>query len=74
MHPGNISSSSGRLQEALEQLQLAWSATSDVWRDSQSENVRVNHLEPMAREVTIALPAISHLLQVIAQAKRELDE
>lgn len=74
MQPGNISSASGRIQEALEELQIAWSATSDHWRDSSSENIAENRLKPIEHEVRAALPAISQLVQVLQQARRELEE
>ena len=74
MQPGNISSAAGRIQEALEELQVAWSTASDHWRDASSENIAENRLKPIEHEVRIALPAISHLLQVLSQAKRELEE
>lgn len=74
MQPGNISSASGRIQEAFEELQIAWSTASEHWRDASSENIAENRLRPIEHEVRAALPAISHLIQVLAQARRELEE
>lgn len=74
MHPGNISGAAGRIHEAMDELQIAWQTASNHWKDSSSENVLENHLKPMEHEVRLAIPAISHFLQVVSQAQRELQE
>ena len=74
MHPGNISSAAGRIHEAMDEVQAAWLSANDHWRDASSESILENRLKPMEHEVRTALPAISHLLQVLQQAKRELEE
>jgi len=58
----------------MDELQAAWLTASDHWRDASSENILENRLKPMEHEIRTALPAISHLLQVLSQAKRELEE
>lgn len=74
MNVGNLQSGSGRLQEALEELQLAWRATADVWNDANSRNFEEQHVRTIQEEVNAALPAISHLAQVLQSARRELEE
>ena len=74
MHPGNLQAAAGRLQEALEALQIAWTAASDHWRDDVSRRVEAESLRPIAEEVAAAIPAISHMAQVLSHAARECDE
>jgi hypothetical protein len=74
MHIGNLQGSAGRLQEALETLQLAWQRAADHWRDERSQAIEEECLRPLAQEVNAALPAISHMAQVLAQAARECNE
>lgn len=74
MHPGNLNAAAGRLQEALEALQLAWQNAQDQWQDENSRHIEETLLRPIANEISKALPAISHMTQVLAQAERELTE
>lgn len=74
MHIGNIQAAAGRLQEALEALQLAWQKTADYWHDERSRQVEEELLRPIAEEATIALPAVSQISQLLAAAARELNE
>jgi hypothetical protein len=74
MNPGNLQAASGRLQEALEKLQLAWSTAREEWRDENSRHLEEEILEPLAAEVAAAIPTIGHLTQTLAQARRECEE
>jgi hypothetical protein len=74
MHVGNLQAGSGRIQEALEQLQLAWSGAAEVWKDANARSLDEQYLRTIAEEVNIAIPAISHLAQVLQAAHRELEE
>lgn len=74
VHPGNLQAAAGRLQEALEKLQRAWSAASDEWRDENSRHIEEQLLAPLSAEVSAALPAIDHLAQTLARAARECEE
>lgn len=74
MNVGNLQAGSGRLQEALEQLQLAWASTGEVWKDANARSLDEQHLRTIAEEINVAIPAISHLAQVLQSARRELEE
>lgn len=74
MHVGNFQGASGRLQEALEQLQLAWGATAEVWRDANAAEFEEQHLRQIFEEFKAAIPAVSQLTQVIQAAVRDLEE
>jgi hypothetical protein len=74
MNVGNLQAGSGRLQEALEQLQLAWAGAAEVWKDANARNLDEQHLRTIAEEINVAIPAISHLAQVLQSARRELEE
>jgi uncharacterized protein YukE len=74
MNVGNLQAGSGRLQEALEELQRAWSETTEVWKDANARNFDEQYLRTIAEEINVAIPAISHLAQVLQTAHRELEE
>jgi len=74
MHIGNLSAAAGRLQEALEALQIAWGNVSNEWHDERSRKLEEDYLRPLAQEVNTALPAIGIMAQTLGQASRELDE
>jgi hypothetical protein len=74
MNTGNIQSAVGRLQEALDTLQIAWGQTAEVWRDENSRLFEEERLKVVAEEVSAAIPAISNLAQVIQAAHRDLEE
>lgn len=74
MHVGNLQAAAGRLQDALDQLQLAWQRTRDEWCDENSRFVEEELLQPLAEEVQGALPAIGLMSQTLQQAVRECHE
>ena len=74
MHVGNFQAASGRLQEALEQLQLAWGTTTEYWRDTNAAEFEEQHLRQLMEEFKAAQPAVSQLTQIIQAAVRELEE
>jgi hypothetical protein len=74
MHIGNLQSAGGRLQEAVEQLQFAWGATAEYWRDANAAEFEEQHLRAVFEEFQAVMPAVSQLTQVIQAAVRELEE
>lgn len=74
MNPGNIHSTVGRLQEALDVLKVAWGQTAEVWRDENRRAFEEERLRLVSEEVAAAIPAISNLAQVIQAAQRDLEE
>jgi hypothetical protein len=74
MNTGNLQAARGRIQEALEQLQMDWRAASETWVDHNAAQFADLHLQPVWEEFQSALPAISHLVQVVQAASRQLEE
>lgn len=74
MHTGNLQAAAGRLQDALEQLQLAWNQTGEHWRDDNSRHIQAELLDPLAHEVLAAIPAIGQMSTSLQQAFRECQE
>lgn len=74
MQTGNLQAASGRLQDALEQLLLAWEQTSDQWRDENSRHIEDDILAPLAQAVSGSIPFIGQLSQALQQAARECNE
>jgi hypothetical protein len=74
MNTGNLQAARGRIEEALELLQLDWRTAAETWTDRNAEQFAEGHLQPVWEEFRTALPAISHLVQVVQAASRELEE
>ena len=74
MNTGNLQAARGRIEEALEQLQLDWRTASETWTDHNAEQFAEGHLQPVWEEFRTALPAMSQLVQVVQAASRELEE
>lgn len=74
MHTGNLQAARGRIQDALEKLHLDWNAASETWADQNAAQFAELHLQPIWEEFQTAMPAISHLAQVVQAASRELEE
>jgi hypothetical protein len=74
MHTGNLQAAAGRLQDALEQLLIAWERTGEHWRDENSRRIQVELLDPLAHEVLAAVPAIGQMSTSLQQAVRECQE
>lgn len=74
MNTGNLQAARGRIEEALEQLQLDWRSASETWADRNAEQFVEGHLQPVWEEFRTSLPAISHLVQIVQAASRELEE
>lgn len=74
MQVGNLQGGGGKLQSSLESLQEAWGRVSDVWRDDQSRRFEEEHLRHVAEDVQSVLPAVSHVIQVLHLANRELSD
>lgn len=74
MNTGNFQAAHGRIEEALEQLQLDWRAASETWVDHNAAQFAELHLQPVWEEFRTALPAISQLVQIVQAAGRDLEE
>ena len=74
MQVGNLQGGGGKLQSSLESLQDAWGRVSDVWRDDQSRRFEEEHLRHISEDVQGVLPAVSHVIQILQQANRELSD
>jgi hypothetical protein len=71
---GDLQAAAGRLQDALEQLLVAWDQTRDQWRDENSRHIEEEILAPLAQEVKGAIPTIGQMSQALQQAARECEE
>lgn len=74
MHPGNIVAAGGRLQEAVDNLQIAWGAVRDYWNDGSSNRFEEEHIRPILERVNIAMPAITQMAQALQQAMTQCGE
>lgn len=74
MHPGNIVAASGRMQEAVENLQTAWNVVRDFWNDGTSLHFEEQHIRPIFDRVNIALPALTQMAQALQAAQSQCGE
>ena len=58
MHIGNLQSSSGRIQDALEVLLIRWDETREVWKDQRAERFDEEVIQPLREQIAIATPAM----------------
>jgi len=74
MQPGNIVAAAGRMQEAMEQLQIQWSSTRDHWNDSMAQHFEDQQIRPIFERINIALPAMTQMAQALQQALTQCNE
>jgi hypothetical protein len=71
---GNLQAGVGRLKEAWDVLSVRWLETREHWHDANARRFEAQELQLLAEELQRALPAISHMAQVIVSAERELSD
>jgi hypothetical protein len=74
MRPGNLQAAAGRIQEALDELNLAWHETREVWNDQQAALFEEKVLQKIREELVAALPGVSQMSQTLGAAGRECSE
>jgi len=74
MKPGNLQSAAGRMQEALEDLHVAWQLTRESWQDQQAELFEEKYLRKINEELAVVFPAIGQIAQTFGTASRDCEE
>jgi len=74
MHVGNLQAAGGRIQEALEELHLAWQLTREHWQDQQAVLFEEKVLRKIDEDLAVAFPALSQMTQTMNTASRDCDE
>lgn len=74
MQPGNIVAAAGRLQEAMEQLSIAWGSAREFWNDAQAVRFEEQQIRPVMECINIALPALSQMSQALQAAAVQCNE
>ncbi len=74
MSASNLQTASGHLRDAWDVLIVRWADLREHWQDEKAREFEEQRLQPLAREMQHALPAIAHLSQVIATAERALTD
>jgi hypothetical protein len=62
------------MQDAMEQMQLAWSSTRDHWNDGMSQRFEDEQICPIIERINIALPAMSQMARALQQALIQCNE
>jgi hypothetical protein len=71
MNLANLSAATGRLQDAVDVLNAAWTETQVHWNDGNSRKLDEKQLRPLGIEVVAAYAAIRGLADALAKAERE---
>jgi len=66
-----LRSCAARLREALDQLDVAWSHTTEKWNDAACHRFEQEHLQPIGPQLRATLDAINHIDQILQHADRE---
>jgi len=74
MRVGNFHSASGAIQDAFEELMIAWENTRESWDDANAVAFEEGFLKLVAEELAIVVPAIGQISQTFGAASRELEE
>lgn len=69
----DLDTGASRIKHALEDLELAWKAASDEWRDAVSRRFCEQHLEPIVPRVKLALDAISRMRGLLGEVERDCE-
>ncbi|WP_437224442.1 hypothetical protein SH661x_003632 [Planctomicrobium sp. SH661] len=74
MRGGNLQAAGGRMQEALEELRLAWNVTREHWQDQQAAHFEQKYLRQINEDLIAAFPAINQMSQTLGAASRDCTE
>ena len=74
MKPWDLDTGAAQLRDGMEDLQIAWQHTAEVWQDGVSQKFCQTHLEPIGPALKMALDAISRMQQLVNQIQRECEE
>lgn len=69
----DLRSPSANLQDAYEQLEVAWANLKDVWSDSAMQAFEDNYMTEVRPRVRMTLDAVGRLATVLDQAQRECE-
>ena len=62
------------LRDAMDDLQIAWRETNELWQDEVSQKFCQNYLEPVGPALKQALEAAGRMQQLMNEIQRECDE
>lgn len=71
MKPGDLSTASGQLYDALKVLRLRWAEASEQWNDVQRRAFDERHVAPLDPQVMLVLEHLNRFMQLINQARHE---
>ena len=74
MHPGNIVAAAGRMQEAMDDMQLAWNVVREHWNDGMANRFDEQQIRPIIERINIALPAMTQMAQALQAAQVQCGE
>lgn len=66
----NYSSGATQLNDAAENLEIAWHRVKEDWHDDNSLHFEENYLLPILQEIKIAVQSIQTFSNVLHQAER----
>jgi hypothetical protein len=69
----DLSTGSGRIRHALENLETVWHDVSEQWNDSVSRRFREQHIDPMIPRIKLALDAVSRMSLLMDEVERDCE-
>ena len=73
MRKCDLATGAGRIQHALEHLEMVWNESASQWNDAVSRNFQEHHLEPMVPRLKLALDAIGRMSLLINEVERDCE-
>jgi len=71
---GDLTIGATRLRKATQSLSVAWNDAHERWSDERARQFQEQYLDPLEVCVRGALLSIGRLSEVVAKARRELDD
>ena len=71
MKPGDLSTASGQLHDALKVLRVRRAEVAEQWNDSQQRAFDEQHVAPLDPQVMLVLEHLNRLSQLMNQARHE---
>lgn len=74
MKISTLQSGAGQLQESAETLRARWQDVREVWNDTSALRFETEELEPLARALQLAFPAIAQMSTAMQSMRRDLTD
>ena len=74
MRPWDLDTSAAQIRKAMEDLQVAWQETGELWHDSVSQHFSETQLEPIGPVLKQTLDAVGQMQQLVNQMRNDVSD